>query len=138
MNSTFMRNLIHFFHVKFLKQVILKKINVRLSLSLIHVCYCIRIFCDLSVVGHFHVFEGQLQITSSRCVFFFLNLYYFMSQVMVEKEETSATLSFKDVKYLSASSSLFSKNTCKKLELTNFKTESRLITDIKEVLCQRE
>ena len=54
---------------------------------------------------------------------------------MVEKEETSATLSFKDVKYLSASSSLFSKNTCKKLELTNFKTESRLITDIKEVLC---
>ena len=57
---------------------------------------------------------------------------------MVEKEETSATLSFKDVKYLSASSSLFSKNTCKKLELTNFKTEARVITDIKEVLYKRE
>ena len=58
---------------------------------------------------------------------------------MAEKEETSATLSFKDVKYLSVSSSLFKKKkTCKKLELTNFKTEARLITDIKEVLCKRE
>lgn len=57
---------------------------------------------------------------------------------MVEKEETSATLSFKDVKYLSVPSSLFSIKTCKKLELTNFKTEARVITDIKEVLYKRE
>ena len=57
---------------------------------------------------------------------------------MVEKEETSATLSFKDVKYLSVPSSLFSIKTCKKLELANFKTEARVITDIKEVLYKRE
>ena len=57
---------------------------------------------------------------------------------MVEKRETSAISSFPDVKYRSISSLLFSIQTYKKLEITNFKTETRLITGIKEVLYKSE